>query len=650
MEGIDRDYTGRQIYSRFSRLIWRYKRMLFVGIGCGMLVGGAWVPVFNMVPLMLGWLQSPDVASGVDVPHANAVENVAVENGIENVVASAPDVPQKNKAGAWVGYAEDIASRIGVTILNDDGRPTWQFLLLAMMVLPIVVAVKAAATFFNHYALRWIGVHVVRDLRNDIFAHLQHQSLAFFGRVDVGKLMSRCTVDTTTVNNVISVSVADLCRMPFEVAASLAFVVWFAFTRDMLGLLLVAAVGFPLIIVPLVKIGRMVRKWAQMSLLRVATMSSRMHENFTGIRVVKAYHTEALETADFMERNHRYVKATMRSVRLSLFMDPVVQTVSFLLVSVFIVVCFAQKKTLADILPLMVPFLVVYKPIKQLSKIQASLEQGRAALTRIYSLLDLDTSLPENPNPVPKKTFDTAVVFDNVDFAYTPDAEKAVSGASFEIPKGRMVAVVGATGSGKTTLANLLARFYDPTAGRVLMDGVDVRDLSTPDLRKLVGVVTQETILFNTTVRDNIAYGTPKATQEQIESAARMANAHAFITAHPDGYDRMCGEKGFVLSGGERQRVAIARAILKNPPILILDEATSALDTVTERQVQEAITRLMAHRTVFAIAHRLSTIRQADLILVVEKGVIVERGTHDELLAQNGRYRGLCEMQQGETL
>jgi len=631
-DDFDREYTARQVYGRIGRSIWKYKRMLFVGIGCGMLVGGALLPVFNMVPLILNYSLPPAVAEAHPLPQGETQTNAAV-------------VETKKKDDGMLRYAKLAADKIGVPMEDENGRLAWKFLLLALMALPLFVGVKSAASYLNHYALRWIGVHVVKDVRNAIFTHLQKQSLAFFGRMDVGKLISRTTQDANIVDHVISVNVADLCRVPFEVAAAAGFMVWFAIKKDVVELMVIAGVGFPLIILPLLKIGRLIRKWAQQSLLRTATIVSRVHENFTGIRVVKAYHTEAAEIADFQNRNNRFVKAALRTVRLSLLMDPVVTTISSLLCCLFIVICHVKGKTLWEMVPLAVPLFYAYQPIKKLSKIQSSLEQGRAALTRIYSLLDLDTSLPECANPVPKKSFDNAVVFENVDFAYVPGGEKAVANADFKIPKGSMVAVVGATGSGKTTLANLLARFYDPTAGRVLMDGVDLRDLSTPDLRNLVGVVTQETILFNTTVRENIAYGTPGATQEQIEAAAAMANAHDFIMAHPEGYDRVCGEKGFVLSGGERQRVAIARAIVKNPPILILDEATSALDTVTERQVQEAISRLMANRTVFAIAHRLSTIREASLILVIEKGVIVERGTHAELYALNGRYRRLCEMQ-----
>jgi len=307
--------------------------------------------------------------------------------------------------------------------------------------------------------------------------------------------------------------------------------------------------------------------------------------------------------------------------------------------------CFAMHVTLANVLPMLAPLLLIYKPIKQMANLQVQIEVSQAALQRICSLLDVDMSLPEKADAAPKAEFSDKVSFEDVSFRYDTADHDAVKHVSFDIPRGSMVAVVGGTGSGKTTLSGLLARFFDPREGKVTMDGIDLRDMRIEDLRTLVGSVQQETILFNDTIEENIKYGSPGATHEQVVAAAKMANAHEFIMSQPGGYSRMAGEKGFALSGGERQRVAIARAILRNPPILILDEATSALDTVTERLVQDALNNLMQNRTVFAIAHRLSTIRNADLILVMRDGEIVERGTHDELYAANGAYRRLCDMQ-----
>ncbi|MBR4653303.1 MAG: ATP-binding cassette domain-containing protein [Kiritimatiellae bacterium] len=335
----------------------------------------------------------------------------------------------------------------------------------------------------------------------------------------------------------------------------------------------------------------------------------------------------------------------MRALRMGLMVGPTVETVGIILICAFMVWCFIVDVKVSDVVPMLAPLLVIYKPVKQMSKLQVQIENSLAALSRVYSVLDLHMELPENPSAAPKTDFVDRISFRDVSFRYDTSERDAVSHATFDVPRGRMVAVVGGTGSGKSTLSGLLARFFDPREGTVSLDGIDLRDMRIRDLRRLVGAVMQETLLFNDTIEANIRYGSPDATHEQVVAAARMANAHDFIMAHPEGYSRIVGEKGFALSGGERQRIAIARAILRNPPILILDEATSALDTVTERLVQDALDRLMENRTTFAIAHRLSTIRHADLILVMQDGAIVERGTHDELFAAGGVYRKLCDMQ-----
>ena len=625
-EWFDREYTAREVYGRLFRQASKYKFMLLIGLLSGMLVGGTWVPVFQMLQPALIQLQSAD-------------RKPAPEQ-IQTVGKSAD-----SKLPSWFNDAERVAQKVGITLKDKDGGMSGLFFFMMLGILPAALAVKLGLLYLNNYCLRWAGIRVVQDMRNNLFAHLQDQSLKFFGRVDVGRIMSRCSGDPATVENVISVTVAEMCRAPFEIMASVGFVIYFAIKNDMVEMIVLAFVGYPLCMWPLILIGKKVRKWARVCMERGAMLTSNMLENLTGIRVVKAYHMEEEEKRKFAETNRQVVKSAMRGVRVGLFIGPMLEAASIMLSVVFLAVCYWKGKTFADILPLLTPFVVAYKPIKSIGKIQASIEQGRAALTRIYSLLDMDTSLPLPVNPLPKKTFDKELRFEKVNFSYNAADRQVVHNADFTMGHGKMVAVVGSTGSGKTTLANLLARFYDPTEGRVLMDGIDLRDMDMGDLRKLIGVVTQETILFNTTIAANIAYGTEGATQEQIEEAAKMANAHPFIIQHPDGYNRIVGDKGFVLSGGERQRVAIARAIVKNPLILILDEATSALDTVTEQQVQEAISRLMENRTVFAIAHRLSTIRRADLILVMDKGVIIERGTHEELYAADGVYRRLCNIQ-----
>ncbi len=589
----------------------------------------------------------------MEAPAAGASEKKAKQgDGLDDSLKGLIKQSERGKPAAnrdelpsWFAKVEKLGNRCGVTFRDAEGRMTGQLLLIGLFILPLVMAVKVVAMYLNHYFLRWTGAKVVQDFRIDLFTHLQKQSLFFFGRTDVGQLMSRCTSDPQQVDMVIAHTLADLCRAPFEILVAVGFVIYFAVQNDMLETLLLVIVGFPLFLVPMAVLGNLVRKWARMAMHRISFISSKLHENLTCIRVVKAYHTEEYEIERYRQANQFYVKSVLRAVRMELLIAPSVECMGILLMGFFVVYCYFKQLAIHEIAPLLVPFLVAYRPLKQLGKVQAQVERGRAALTRIYSLLDTDISLPQAAQPVRKASFDDRVRFDNVCFSYQKGSDSTIKNVSFEIPRGAIVAVVGGTGSGKTTLANLLARFYDPVSGTVAMDGVDVRQMAVGDLRNLIGVVTQETVLFNDTIANNIAYGTPNATREQVIAAAKMANAHEFILSQPEGYDRVVGEKGFSLSGGERQRVAIARAILKNPPILILDEATSALDTVTERLVQDAINKLMANRTTFAIAHRLSTIRNASQILVMEKGAIIERGTHEQLNAGKGVYRSLCDMQ-----
>jgi subfamily B ATP-binding cassette protein MsbA len=656
MEFFDKEYTARQAYSRLYQHARKYRFRLLAGLLAGSVTAGSWVPVFQVIEPALKQFQASGAQQRTAV--AAPVESLPAHPKGGAFPGSLKDLLKPDAGGqavaadealpSWFRKVEKIGNKCGVTFRDSEGHMTGQMLLIGLFVLPLVMAVKMVAMYMNHYFLRWTGAKVVQDFRIELFSHLQKQSLSFFGRTDVGQLMSRCMSDPQQVDVVIAHTLADLCRAPFEIAVAFGFVIYFAIKNDMVATLVLVIVGFPLFLVPMAVLGSLVRKWSRRALHRISFISSKMHENLTCIRVVKAYHTEAYEVERYRETNHFYVKSVLRALRLELLITPSVECMGIFLIGLFVVYCYYKHLAIHEIAPLLVPFLVAYRPLKQLGKVQASIERGRAALTRIYSLLDTDFSLPERADPVRKYGFDDRVRFDRVCFRYNDGPELTIKEVSFDIPRGSIVAVVGGTGSGKTTLANLLARFYDPASGTVSMDGVDLKSMAVSDLRRMVGVVTQETVLFNDTVASNIAYGSPEATREQVVAAAKMANAHEFILSQPEGYDRVVGEKGFALSGGERQRIAIARAILKNPPILILDEATSALDTVTERLVQDAINKLMANRTTFAIAHRLSTIRNADQILVMDKGAIVERGSHEQLYAANGAYRKLCDMQMME--
>ena len=637
-EFFDREYTAREAYGRVWRYARKYRFRIFLGVICGMLTAGTLVPMFSLIQPALEKVErrtEVEVRGGQAASAGNADQSQGESD--------------KKAKGVLREYAKirKWAAKVGIETQGDDEALGLPLLFAVVVILPLLALVRLGLVFLNHYCLAWAGMKTVRDVRCDLLTKAMRQSMQFHGRINVGQLMSRCTGDPLQVQHIIQTVLQEVAQAPFEIAISCGFVIWTAAANGMLSTLVFLAVGFPLFMLPVVALSKVIRKWSKRALERYSLVGSRIHEILTCIRAVKAYDTESFECRRYRDVNDSTLKATMKTLRWGLLIGPSVETVGILILCAFLVWCFAMEVKLSAVVPLLAPLLIVYKPIKQLSRLQVQIEQGRAALARIWSMLDVQMELPERSreHQVPVSEFADRIVFEDVSFRYDTAEQDAVSHASFEIPCGKMVAVVGGTGSGKTTLSGLLSRFFDPREGRVTLDGTDLRDFRISDLRKLIGAVQQETLLFNDTIEENIKYGSPNATHEEVVAAAKMANAHEFIMSQPEGYARMAGEKGFALSGGERQRIAIARAILRNPPILILDEATSALDTVTEKLVQDALANLMQNRTVFAIAHRLSTIRNADLILVMDRGKIVERGTHDALYAKNSVYRRLCDMQ-----
>ena len=654
-EFFDREYSTWKAYKRVWKYARKYKFRLLVGILCGMLTAGTLVPFFQIIQPALQHAESHDSALIIEAAERAAkAESATEQKPAAEAAAAKPkakgnafdkEIARHAKLPAWYPKVEKWAAKCGISLQSDKGGIGGALVLIVCIIVPLLALLRLGLMYLNHYCLSWSGSHAVADLRQDLLEHVQKQNIQFFGRVDMGQLLMRIVADPHTIQTIMTTILTEVALAPFEILVAFAYIIWFAVANNMMPTLCLIFIGFPLFVLPIQMIGRKVKKWAKKSMERGSMVGAKIHEVLTCIRAVKSYNTENYENMRYAATNKYLLKSTMRGLRIGLMVRPTVETIGIVLICAFLVWCFMMDVKLSDVVPMLAPLIVIYKPVKELSKLQVQLETSMASLSRIYSVLDLDMSLPEKANPVHKATFDDRIAFEDVSFRYDTAEQNAVSHASFEIPRGKMVAVVGGTGSGKSTTSGLLARFFDPQGGRVTIDGVDLRDVAIADLRKLVGAVMQETILFNDTIENNIRYGSFDATHEQVVAAAKLANAHEFIMSQPEGYDRIVGEKGFSLSGGERQRIAIARAILRNPPILILDEATSALDTVTERLVQDALDKLMESRTIFAIAHRLSTIRNADLILVMQDGRIIERGTHDELYAAGGIYRKLCDMQ-----
>ncbi|MFA5350737.1 MAG: ABC transporter ATP-binding protein [Candidatus Omnitrophota bacterium] len=529
--------------------------------------------------------------------------------------------------------------------LVDKINNTSPEVLLSYMVVSVLVLffLKGVFGFFQSYFMSDIGQRVVRDIKSKLYTKIQSLSLNYFTHKRGGELMSRINNDVRLVENAVSYGSTDLIYQSLQVVI-FSTVIFFIYFK----MALVSIIFVPLISLPIIKVGKVLRKLSKRSQENTADTNSLLYETIMGARVVKAFNMEEHEIKKFNKVNMDYYKLSMKSIKRTLLLNPSTEFLGC--IAGVLVFFWGGREVIAGKLSFGVfglflgSLLSLIRPFKKLSQVNALNQQAMAASERIHEVLETEPNVKEPLAPKNLSGFKQNIRFSDIWFSYA--GTQVLKGINLDVSYGQMLAIVGPSGTGKSTLVDLIPRFYDPQNGSVFIDGVDIREFNLKSLRNQVGIVNQETILFNDTIRANIAYGKLDASDREIEDAARKAHAHDFISKCPQGYNTIIGDRGVKISGGERQRIAIARALLKNAPILILDEATSQLDSTSERIVQEALDSLVTGRTVFMIAHRLSTVRNANRIVVLDRGVIVEQGTHSQLLENKGLYKRLYDAQE----
>src|SRR5438105_12240505 len=512
-----------------------------------------------------------------------------------------------------------------------------------LIALLVVFFVRAFASFFSEYAFQKVGLSTVRDLRNQLYERLIFQSHRFFSERSTGEMVSRIVSDADAIQAAVSTRMGDLFQESITLFGLIVYVI-----ISNTELALISLIVAPIIVVPVVQFGKRLRRTTHRSQERMADIATLLEETIRGVRIVKAFTMEKFEIGRFREATRKHLVWNLRAQRVQAMTSPVMELLAgFCMIALF---SYAHRRiangtlSLGQFVSFLAALAAMYAPIKKLNKVNLSLNTALTAAERVFRMLDIENDVKEKTGARELHGVGSGVRYEHVEFAYREN-EPVLRDINLHVHPGEVVALVGGSGAGKSTFVNLLPRFYDVTRGHITIDGVDVRDTTMLSLRTLMGYVTQEVVLFNDTVRNNIPYGRSDAVDARVIEAAKAANAHDFVANLPQGYDTVIGESGVLLSGGQRQRIAIARALFKDAPILVLDEATSALDTESERLVQQALNNLMRGRTTLVIAHRLSTIRNADTIVVLDQGEIVESGRHEELLANRGIYRKLYDLQ-----
>jgi len=518
-----------------------------------------------------------------------------------------------------------------------------EFLLPISIAVLVTFAIKGFANYAQSVIMHYVGQRIITDTQHRLYGHLTRMDLSFFHQTPTGSLISRFTVDINMMRAAVSNALTGIGKD----FLTLIFLVGVMFIQDRY-LAVIAFVVFPVAILPIVKLGQRIRKVTVSTQEEIGQFTTLLEQTIQGARVVKAYRMEEYEKGRFRKIAERVFQLVFKSARIRSMASPIMETLGG--VAVALVIFYGGFRVIEESMnpgaffSFITALLLAYEPMKRLANLNASLQEGLASAQRLFGLLDTKPNIIDKPDAATLKIKGGNIVLDQVNFSYIPK-HPVINGVSLSVPAGKLVALVGPSGAGKSTILNLIPRFYEVDSGIIKIDGIDVQDVTLDSLRRNIALVSQEIILFDDTVRANIAYGRPDASEKEITQAAKNAAAHDFIEAMSNGYDTYVGERGTKVSGGQRQRLAIARAMLKNAPILLLDEATSSLDAESEREVQAALMELMKGRTTLVIAHRLSTVIEADLIHVIDNGKLVESGNHPELLSKNGTYARLYALQ-----
>lgn len=623
---------------RFGGHYWRrYWTRLAAGVLLGILFGLTNASFVWASKVLIGRM----APAGAAVPTTTVtVPSLPASAGETNAASSAKSpIGLTAKLNAVKARSEEITERIVDPWLPRLGRTIdWRQFLGALLFLPALVALRGFSGYLSSYCLSWVSERVVNDLRGDVLEKLSGLSLDFFNRSTMGDLLTRVNGDTGMLQRCLSLGVGDLVKEPVALLSLLLMLCVMDWQLTLWALLFV-----PVCAVPVIVLGRKVRRATTEGWGTNISQSSLLVEMLSGIRVIKAFGLETMLVQRFRKMSRRLVHFSMKTVRAREQINPIIETVSMLGVGSLMLYMIYRQRRIDLMVAYLTGMILLYTPIKKLAALLVLFQQTRVGVDRLTQILAEQPTVKEHPQARTVSGFRSAIAFENVSFSY--GNATVLQNISLQIPRGQKLGIAGESGSGKSTLVNLVFRFYDPTAGAIRLDGLDLREARLSDLRSQMALVSQEIVLFNETVAENIAYGKPDASREEIEAAAKGAFAHDFILKMPQGYETQIGERGVTLSGGQRQRLAIARAFIRNAPLLALDEATASLDSQSEAEVQTAIDRLEENRTVICVAHRLSTLATMDRIIVLAQGRIVEQGTYQELLKQHGIFTSMARKQ-----